>query len=154
MPCKTFSSLTRRTRSGCYTHFASLIVLSSDVQTTKLSFKRLPTLVPAFMSGIILLLIIPTVVLPLYANILLTKGYILHLTDVNKANAYFEKGLSLGTYADLEYGYQAYHMATDHQVVQLSGKTVSPATTTRSPYLRQNFKNIPMTHARRPISGM
>lgn len=104
-----------------YALFALLIVKLSDVSPTSLP-KRLPILVPWTISVLIALTLIPTVVLPLSANLYLTKGYFYHLLDVNKANAYFEKGLALGTYADLEYGYQAYDMYTAHQAPTLTGK--------------------------------
>lgn len=126
-----------------YALFASLIVLSSDALTTNLSFKRLSVFVPALTSGIILLAIIPTIVLPLYANILLTKGYLLHLVDVNRANAYFKQGLALGTYADLEYGYQAYDMYTGHQATALTGKDRVAAYNYALSVLTANFKKYP-----------
>ena len=84
------------------------------------SFVPSPRLSRAFV-----LIIVPAVVLPLYANVLLTKGYLFHLTDVNRANAYFERGLALETYADLEYGYQAYNMYTDHQATSAIRKESS-----------------------------
>ena len=82
-----------------YALFAFLIVTPSDAPTTP--FRRLPLAVSALVSVLLALLIVPAVVLPLYANVLLTKGYLFHLTDVNRANAYFERGLALGTYAIL-----------------------------------------------------
>lgn len=126
-----------------YALFASLIVLSADSPASALSLKRLPVFIPALASGIILLASIPTIVLPLSANILLTRGYLLHLTDVNRANAYFERGLALGTYADLEYGYQAYSMYTDHQAIQLSGKDRVAAYEYALSVLTANFKKYP-----------
>lgn len=126
-----------------YALFAFLIVLSADSPASILSSKRLPVFIPALTSGIILLAIIPTIVSPLSANILLTRGYLLHLTDVNRANAYFERGLALGTYADLEYGYQAYSMYTDHQAIQLSGKDRVAAYDYALSTLTANFKKYP-----------
>lgn len=126
-----------------YAFFASLMVLSSDALPTNLPSKRLPGFVPVLTSGIILLAIIPTIVLPLYANILLTRGYLLHLVDVNRANVYFEQGLALGTYADLEYGYQAYSMYTEHQVAKLSGKDRVAAYDYALSVLTANFKKYP-----------
>lgn len=104
-----------------YALFAFLIVESSEVSPTSLR-KRMPIFVPWAVSVGIALTLIPTVGMPLAANIYLTKGYFYHLIDVNKANEYFEKGLSFGTYADLEYGYQAYDMYTAHQAPILTGK--------------------------------
>ncbi len=126
-----------------YALFASLIVLSAEDSAQALPLKRRPPFVPASVSGIILLALIPTVVLPFYANILLTKGYLLHVIDVKAANAYFERGLALGTFADLEYGYQAYSMYTDHQVVQLSGKDRIAAYDYALSVLTSNFRKYP-----------
>ncbi|MFA5998347.1 MAG: O-antigen ligase family protein [Candidatus Paceibacterota bacterium] len=105
-----------------YALFALLLVELSDAPATPLSSRRLPPVFALVPSVLVALLIIPTVILPFSANVMLTKGYLYHLIDVDRANAYFERGLALDTYADLEYGYQAYEMYTNHQVVQLSGK--------------------------------
>jgi len=126
-----------------YALFAILIVLSVDVSATALSWKRLPIFAPMLAGVLILFALIPTVVLPLSANVLLTKGYMLHLVDVNRANAYFERGLALGTHADLEYGYQAYSMYTDHQTVQLSGNKRIAAYEYALSVLSTNFKKYP-----------
>ncbi|MDO8566650.1 MAG: O-antigen ligase family protein [bacterium] len=126
-----------------YALFSALLVLQDDSSPASFSRTQMPAFVPALTSGIILLAIIPTVLFPLYANILLTKGYLLHLVDVNKANAYFEKGLSLNTYADLEYGYQAYDMYTAHQVVQLTGDDLVTGYQFALSLLTENFKKYP-----------
>lgn len=105
-----------------YVMFAALCVFLDNSSATSLSNSKTQYYIPVFSGFIIILTTIPVVILPLYANILLTKGYLYHLTDVKKANAYFEKGLSLGTYADVEYGYQAYNMYAERQAVQLSGE--------------------------------
>lgn len=126
-----------------YALFACLIVSSSGAPAANLSQRHLPAFVPALAGGIILLAIIPTVALPLYANILLTKGYLHHLVNVRKANAYFERGLSLGTYADLEYGYQAYDMYTERQAVTLDGQDRVSAYDYALSVLTRNFKKYP-----------
>ncbi|MEK7086623.1 MAG: O-antigen ligase family protein [Patescibacteria group bacterium] len=122
-----------------YALFALLIVKLSDVPATPMS-RNLPSFVPWAVSGAVVLVSIPAIVLPLYANVLLTKGYLSHLVDVNRANAYFERGLALDTYADLEYGYQAYSMYTDHQAIQLSGKNRVAAYDYAFSLLSANFK--------------
>ncbi len=126
-----------------YALFALLIVTLSDASATPLPLRRPPTAVPAAVSFLIALLIIPVVALPLYANILLTKGYLYHLTDVNRANAYFERGLTLGTYADLEYGYQAYNMYTERQATALTGQHRIAAYEYALSILTANFKKYP-----------
>ncbi|MBI4133591.1 O-antigen ligase family protein [Candidatus Uhrbacteria bacterium] len=91
----------------------------------------------------IVLLIIPAVLLPLYANVMLTKGYLFHLIDVNRANTYFKRGLAFNTYADLEYGYQAYDIYTDRQTSQLSGSDRIAAYDYALSVLSTNFKKYP-----------
>lgn len=124
-----------------YALFAFLIAALSDAPAT--SFRNVPPAIPALVPALVLLLIVPAVILPLYANMLLTSGYLLHVVDVNRANTYFERGLALRTYADLEYGYQAYSMYTDHQAVQLSGKDRITAYHYALSVLKTNFEKYP-----------
>ena len=124
-----------------YALFAFLIVILSDTPET--SAPRLTPVVPIALSALVVLLIVPTVVVPFYANVLLTRGYLVHLVDVKKANAYFEKGLSLGTYADMEYGYQAYDMYTAHQAPQLKGEDRILAYEYALKTLTDNFSKYP-----------
>lgn len=126
-----------------YALFALLIVLISDESVTPLFAKRIPLIASGAVSIAIAALIIPAVLIPLYSNILLTRGYMFHLIDVNVANSYFEKGLALGTYADLEYGYQAYEMYTSHQATQLTGKERVTAYGYALALLSANFNKYP-----------
>ena len=126
-----------------YALFALLTALLSEESAVPLSFKRLSPALSGVLAGLVTLLVIPAVVLPLSANILLTKGYLLHLVDVNRANTYFERGLALTTYADLEYGYQAYSMYTNHQAVQLEGNDRIVAYDYALSILTANFKKYP-----------
>lgn len=124
-----------------YALFAVLIATLSDVPATSLQGTSPTVSLP--ISVLVFLLIVPTVILPLYANILLTKGYLLHVIDVNQANVYLTRGLALRTYADLEYGYQAYSMYTDHQAVQLLGKDRVAAYEYAFSVLSANFEKYP-----------
>lgn len=126
-----------------YALFALLIVKASDLTATPLVLRSASPFLPWAVSVPIALLIVPTVLVPLYANILLTDGYLYHLLDVNIANASFERGLALGTYADMEYGYQAYEMYTEHQTTQLSGKDRVAAYNYALSVLSANFKKYP-----------
>jgi len=126
-----------------YALFALLLVLLSDEPATAALPKPLSPAAAGTVSALFALLVVPAVLLPLYANILLTQGYRYHLIDVNKANAYFARGLALGTYADLEYGYQAYEMYTGHQAVQLSGKERVAAYEYALSTLTANFEKYP-----------
>jgi len=125
-----------------YALFAFLVVILSDTPATRLS-ARLPPAVPTVVSALVALLIVPAVVLPLYANILLTRGYLLHMVDVAAANTYFERGLALNTYADLEYGYQAYDMYTARQAVAFTGKDRVAAYEYALSLLTANFERYP-----------
>lgn len=48
--------------------------------------------------------------LPLKANIALADGYLYQVADTKRSIASLERGLSYGTFADMEYGYQMYDM--------------------------------------------
>lgn len=126
-----------------YAVFALLIVWLSDTSAAPFSLRRASSIVSWTTLAVIAFFIIPTVIVPLYADMLLTRGYYYHLLDVNKANLYFEQGLALGTYADMEYGYQAYNMYTDHQAAKLSGKERVAAYEYALSVLTANFKKYP-----------
>lgn len=127
-----------------YALFSLCISATADATTVApLRITKLHRAVPIIVSFLIALLIIPTVILPLYANAMLTKGYLYHLIDVNRANAYFERGLTLGTYADLEYGYQAYNMYTERQSVSLAGQNRVSAYGYALSVLTDNFMKYP-----------
>lgn len=127
-----------------YALFSLCIAATSDATVVApLWVTKLHRAVPTAVSFLITLLIIPTVILPLYANAMLTKGYLYHLIDVNRANEYFERGLALGTYADLEYGYQAYDMYTAHQAPQLKGEDRILAYEYALKTLTENFNKYP-----------
>lgn len=68
-----------------------------------------------------LLLIIPVTVTPWRANLLAFEAYLYQVADVPRANAATEKGLALSTYADLEFGYNAYFIYTEEQLRRLTG---------------------------------
>lgn len=126
-----------------YALFAVLIVWTSNTHSSSLSIPRLPPFASGIVSVLISILVIPTIIFPLYANILLVKGYKFHLIDVAKANAYFEKGFALNTYSSLEYGYQAYNMYTSRQVVSLSGEDLVNAYDYAFSILTSNIKKYP-----------
>ncbi|MEK7515581.1 MAG: O-antigen ligase family protein [Patescibacteria group bacterium] len=124
-----------------YALFSLCIAATSDAPASSpLWITKLHRAVPITVSFLITLLIIPTIILPLYANAMLTRGYLYHLIDVNRANAYFERGLALGTYADLEYGYQAYDMYTERQAKSLTGQDRVSAYEYALSVLIKNFK--------------
>lgn len=91
----------------------------------------------------LLYLIVPVSIQPMRANLLLADGYLYHIADVKRANTSMEKGLSLGTYADLEYGYQVYSMYTDRQVQMLKGDDRMQAYQFAKSLLENNFAKYP-----------
>ena len=95
-----------------------------------------------FAAGLLLLLV-PVSFMPLRANLFLADGYRSHIVDVPKAVEAMEKGFSMGTYADLEYGYQAYVMYTERQSRQLSGNERVQAYRYTLEVLTKNFKRYP-----------
>lgn len=91
----------------------------------------------------VLYLIVPVSIQPMRANLLLADGYLYHVADVKKANEFMEKGLALNTYADLEYGYQAYTNYTDRQVHMLTGLERVQAYQFTKNILEKNFAKYP-----------
>ena len=101
---------------------AGTLAISSDEKPTAISLFPYARLVGFIGAGLIFILIIPISLSPLRANMFLAEGYKYHISDPNKAIEKMEKGLSMGTYADLEYGYQVYVMYTERQVNMLVGE--------------------------------
>lgn len=104
---------------------------------------RTPPMFSYGIAGAILILLYPVALQPLRANLLLAEGYTYHVTDVNRSISAFQKGLSLGTYADIEYGYQAYSMYTDHQQTMLAGQERVAAYHYALETLNANFERYP-----------
>lgn len=112
-------------------------------ETPSALFRRAPAAVSYGVAAALLILLYPVAILPLRANLLLAGGYTYHVTDVGRAIADFEKGLSLGTYADVEYGYQAYTMYTDNQQNLLAGEARVAAYRYALDTLSKNFERYP-----------
>ncbi len=82
------------------------------------------TLLPSVGAVLGILLLLPiwwVVAKPLAADYFLARGYSYQITDVNQSISYFRKGLTLDTYADLEYGYTLYDVYTANQAPFLTG---------------------------------
>ena len=104
---------------------------------------RVPPVISYGVAAAVLILLYPVALQPLRANLLLAEGYTYHVTDVARAIAAFQKGLSLGTYADVEYGYQAYSMYTDNQQTMLAGEARVAAYRYALATLTANFERYP-----------
>lgn len=88
-------------------------------------------------------LIIPVSVRPAIAAYDLAHAYGYQLSDVQKSIAYLSNGFSLGTYGNLEYGYEAYTMYADVQSQQLSGSKLTASYQEAEGILAQEFARTP-----------
>jgi O-antigen ligase len=95
-------------------------------------------------AGVILALLLwPVFIQPLRANIYLADAYLYHVADAARSVDSMQKGLALNTYADLEYGYEAYQMYTNEQLTQLSGTERVEAYQNTEAILEKNFARYP-----------
>lgn len=103
---------------------AALVLYGKDVSNERKSSLKIfdSNITPSIVAVSILLVLFPVSITPLRANLFLADGYLYHILDVRRAVASMNEGLSLGTYADLEYGYQAYDMYTSRQQTMLTGE--------------------------------
>jgi len=92
---------------------------------------------------LILLLLVPVVVNPLRANRLAFIAYLYNVVDVARTHAATTEGLALHTYADLEFGYNAYFMYTDEQLSYLKGEALTQAYDNALGTLTQNLERYP-----------
>ena len=67
-------------------------------------------------------LIVPVSVLPAMAAYDLSQAYAYQRVNVSLETGYLSHGIALGTYADLEYGYEAYDMYAGDQATALTGQ--------------------------------
>lgn len=121
---------------------AAIAKNNASVATAACAFPA-KNMVAAGVGALLLVPLVWVVVQPLRANMYLAEGYTYHVADVNKAVASMQKGLSLGTYADLEYGYQAYSMYADHQLAALKDTELLAAYTYAHHLLVQNATTYP-----------
>lgn len=97
----------------------------------------------AFCAILIADLVIPVAIWPLRANLLAFEAYQYQIVDVQRSNAAAEKALALGTYADLELGYNAYFMYTEEQIQRLSEADLDAAYQHAARLLARNFRRYP-----------
>ncbi|MFC1802296.1 O-antigen ligase family protein [Patescibacteria group bacterium] len=120
---------------------SSLSISREDI--LPISLKNPQPVVGLISALVITSLVLPIIILPIRANLLLMKGYLDHMVDVPKSVSDMEKGLSLNTYADLEYGYQAYVMYTERQAHELVGEDRIKAYNYSYNLLKENFEKYP-----------
>ncbi len=119
--------------------YATLLARDKE-QVTAFSSTRLPSFVPIGAGVLIALLVIPVSWMPLCANLLLAEGYTYQIVNVPRAVESIKKGYELGTYADMEYGYQLYEIYTGRQINQLAGEAKILAYRLARDILAKNFE--------------
>lgn len=124
--------------------FAGASVVFTHTSDRPLPFIKSRKKIMGGIAGVaILTLIIPTAVTPWRANALGFQSYLYQVADVPRSIANIEKGLSLRTYADLEYGYNAYFMYTENQRVMLKGGDIEMAYKRTRSLLEKNAQRYP-----------
>lgn len=105
--------------------------------------KKIPKVVALAVGAVIALLVIPVSAMPLRANLLIADGYKYHVYDAHRATSSIKKGFALGTYADMEYGFQLYEMYTERQSTMLSGEERLLAYRVARDVLAANYEKYP-----------
>lgn len=115
----------------------------NSVSRTDTLFAHFRPAAGAVIAFLLVLLLVPAVVQPLRANLRAFEAYRYQIADVPRANAAAKKALALGTYADLELGYNAYFMYTREQSNRLSGKDLAAAYDNAAELLTHAFNRYP-----------
>ncbi len=92
---------------------------------------------------VLIALIYPVSVRPAEAAYDLAHGYALTLVDPSASLAYMRQGYALGTYGNLEYGYEAYDMYANHQYGTLTGAALIDAYGEAAQILTDDFNRYP-----------
>lgn len=122
---------------------AYVLVRKEGGTPTALISTKLPQFVPVVAGLAVALFVIPVSFIPLRANYLLADGYKYHVYDLDRTKASVEKGFALGTYADMEYGYQLYEMYTARQATMLDGEERLIAYRIARDVLSANYEKYP-----------
>jgi len=93
----------------------------------------------ALAAAVLLAFIVPVSLQPLRANLLAFEAYQYQIVDVSRARAAAKQGLELNTYADLEFGYNAYFIYTEEQMRRLKGDDLNIAYANAVALLTQSF---------------
>lgn len=125
------------------TLLAFLLARRDAAARSALAAPKFPSAAPLALGGVLALATIPVVFMPLYANLLLADGYSYHVYDVRRTVDSVEKGYGMGTYANMEYGYQLYEMYTERQATMLSGESRLRAYRLARDVLAENYAMHP-----------
>ena len=123
--------------------FAALALAHRAMGKPETAFGSSQSVLGATVGVLILTLVIPVAARPLQANLLAFEAYQYQIVDVPRARAATDKGLSLRTYADLEFGYNAYFIYTEEQVNRLSGDDLHAAYENAAALLTYAFERYP-----------
>lgn len=93
--------------------------------------------------GILLLLIIPVSIRPALAAHDLVQAYAFQVADPALSARFLSRGMALGTYGDLEYGYEAYDMYVGAQLSALKGENLVNAYQSAKNILTNDFNQYP-----------
>jgi O-antigen ligase len=125
--------------------FLALLALVVEVSSENVQ-KSVPFSVPAggrsvawLGAAVLVWLIIPVSVRPALAAYDLSQAYKYQLVDVPKEVGYLSRGIALGTYSDLEYGYEAYDMYANYQQGVVTGEARVDAYDITRSILTKNF---------------
>lgn len=91
----------------------------------------------------LLLLLVPVVIQPLRANIYLAEAYFSQVNNPAESVDSLKKGFALGTYGDLEYGYEVYQMYIEGQMARLTGGDLAAAYQEAKTILQANYTRYP-----------
>ncbi|MHB8860713.1 MAG: hypothetical protein ACYC48_03190, partial [Minisyncoccota bacterium] len=92
---------------------------------------------------VLVALIIPVSIRPALAAYDLSQAYAYQLVDPAREVSVLSHGIALGTYGDIEYGYQAYDMYTGTQMSMLTGTDRLDAYQAARSILTNNFNRYP-----------
>ena len=123
--------------------FAALALVHQSMGKPETVFESPRPVLGALVGAVMLALLVPVALRPLQANLLAFEAYQYQIVDVPRARAAAVAGLALGTYADLESGYNAYFMYTEEQVNRLSGGDLRAAYENAVALLINSFERYP-----------
>ena len=92
---------------------------------------------------VFVVLIVPVSVRPAIAAYDLAHSYALALVDPAASVAYMKNGYALGTYGNLEYGYEVHEMYASHEHGALTGSDLTAAYDEAVAVLTENFRRYP-----------
>ncbi len=122
---------------------ACLFVWRNPSTASSLPIRSMPQWMSLGIGALVALLVFPVSIQPLRANLALAEGYLYQLVDARRSTNEIERGMALGTYADMEYGYQLYEWYTERQSAMLDGEERLIAYRAARDILKANYEKYP-----------